>query len=204
MFMHSTVTTVRYLLIIALATIVSGCVVTPVAYSPPTGDQVATLLFRSRTDEGVSYTVSIFADSQNCSGLQQIGDGSGSEHPEKISLKANQRAAFFVMFNMPNYRYCVLRPAFTPKTGQRYLMSIRNIPNGCQLGILNATDPDRVIRESSTVATDNTCNTLSSWSDSTGHNPDADKDFPSAKEKTPQLFNKPFDNDLRDLIQKDK
>jgi len=184
--------------------ILSGCVVTPVAYTPPSGDQVATLLFRSRTSEGVSYSVAIFADSQNCSGLQQVGAGSGSEHPDKVSLKANQRAAFLVMFNMPNYRYCVLRPAFTPKAGQRYLMSIREVSNGCQLGLLNATDPDRVIWEASTVATDSACNTISSWSDSTGHNPDADKDFPSAKEKTPQLFNKPFDHDLSDLIKKDK
>lgn len=83
-------------------------------------------------------------------------------------------------------------------------MSLRNVPNGCQLGILNATDPDRVVWEASTVATDNACQTLTSWHESTGHNPDADKDFPTVKERSPQLFKKPFDKDLSDLIKKDK
>lgn len=194
-----------HLLIATLCSTLSGCVVNPPAvYTPPSGDQTATLLFRSRTDSGVSYTVSIFSDSLNCRGRQQIGEGRGSEHPEKVTLRANQRAAFLVMFSMPGYRYCVLRPAFTPKAGQRYVMSLRNVPNGCQLGVLNATDPDRVVWESSTVATDGACQTLSSWSASVGNNPEADKDFPTPKERTPQLFNKPFDKDLSDLIKKDK
>lgn len=195
------------LLLVALSSILilSGCLHIPVAdYQQPADAQAARLIVRSKIEPETTYTINMFANSPECRGLQRLGSGSHNSHPPRFNIVPGKQTGLEVFFSKPANRYCKIRLSFIPEASRVYLLQLDSNPSSCWAGLFNASNPDDIIPEASVTYLDALCNPIAKPQGNTAPSPDGIPEPKSGHGNSdPRLFNKPFDDDLKELINKD-
>ncbi|OQA32189.1 MAG: hypothetical protein BWY57_02152 [Betaproteobacteria bacterium ADurb.Bin341] len=185
--------------------ILSGCLHIPVAdYQQPADAQAARLIVRSKVEPETTYTIYMFANSLECRGLQRLGSGGYNSQPPRFNIVPSKQTSLEIIFRKPANRYCRMIISFNPETNRNYLLQLDSRPDSCWTGLFNASNPDDIIPEPSATYRDALCNVISKPQGNIAPSPE---DIPEPKSghgnSDPKLFNKPFDDDLKGLINKD-
>ena len=99
---------------------------------------------RGTVPAGDNYGVYVYADSDKCTGLQSVGGGNSTRHPETTTLAANQITTVEFFLLKPTRSYCSVRYSFTPVPGKTYLLSGSANDKGCAARVLDMSDPEHI------------------------------------------------------------
>lgn len=140
------------------AILLAGCAAPPARppapaplYTAPTTGPTARLLLRVNHPGG-RYTVSTFAQPVSCSRRQEFASATVRE-PERqtVTLAANRLQTLSFM-HQPNERQaCQVIFSFEPRAGKTYLMRSAADAQGCNVELVDATNPERPALEASRI-----------------------------------------------------
>jgi hypothetical protein len=116
----------------------------PMSYVVPTSGATARLLVRASVPSGDRFGIYVHEDAVDCKRPRLAGSGNASSQPAATMLAAGQLATIdFVLFK-PGKQQCVVRWSFTPEAGRSYVVSALGAAAGCNVRVLDATDPDAI------------------------------------------------------------
>jgi len=116
--------------------------------APPTGPK-ARLLMRGTLDAGMSYTVIDYDGVEDCSRPTRVASGRPGADPAAVPMSANRIHTLAVVVHKPNNTACQSRWTFMFRAGHSYLLSARSLAGGCEVAVLDATQPDAMQAEPS-------------------------------------------------------
>jgi hypothetical protein len=139
-------------------------------YSAPTSGPTARLLLRVNNPGG-RYTISTYAQPVSCSQRQEFVSATVRE-PERIAVNlAANRLQTLAFMHQPNERQaCEVIVSFEPRAGKTYLLRGAADAQGCNLELVDASNPERPAAEATRIArerigfglVDNACKPITS------------------------------------------
>lgn len=120
-------------------------------YAPPTNGPTAKLLLRVQHPGG-RYTISTYEQPIGCSHRQEFVSATVRE-PERqaVVIAANRLRTISFMHVLENRQACQVILSFEPKAGATYLMRNFADAKGCNIDLINASNPEQPVRESSAI-----------------------------------------------------
>lgn len=137
------------LVALGLPLALAACVVPPkpaplAKYVAPTTGPTAKLVMRGSVPAGDLYGVSVFDDSEHCTGSRIVGAGGNARSPASTTLAANRVTTLEFLLIKPNKQYCSVRWTFTPLAGKTYLLRGAALPTTCGAAVLDMTNPEDI------------------------------------------------------------
>ena len=117
-------------------------------YVAPAGVATARLLSRGSVATGDVYGVIVYDDAANCAGPRLAGAGNSGRAPKAAEIEAGRLATLDFVAVRADKTSCRVRWSFTPTAGKTYLVAGTISGASCSARLLDATDPDRMLPES--------------------------------------------------------
>jgi hypothetical protein len=142
---------------VAAAILLGGCAHPPTVtkYTAAQGPDSVRLMVRGAVaNPGAFYGVYLFADPEQCKGMQRVGLGNANAHPATTRIRTDKLSTVEVLYTLADRRSCRGVVSFWPKAKHDYLVSTRIDASHCTISLLDASDPDHMKPEPSALARD--------------------------------------------------
>jgi hypothetical protein len=116
----------------------------PLRHEAPTSGPSARLLTRAAVGTGDVFGLFVLDDSIACTGLRAAAAGNAARQAAATALVAERMTTLDFRIVRADKRSCMARWTFTPGAGRSYLVAGAATATGCNMRLLDATDPDAI------------------------------------------------------------